>query len=291
MLRAENKANAQQNNQPQQPAADPNALARIEARLDAIQAEQRAKAAMQQPQQQPMMQMPMMQMPMQQPMMQMPMQMPMYGPQPYGMGGNGGNGGNSNDPVMVAELTRLKAENEAHMRVELERARTETERAKADAEIAKARAESGRMQQAQPQYTQPAPQPMYVQYAQPQPQPMPQAQPVAQQGQAPVVIQLPAQSETKHGADSNFSAETVGAIMASMMKNMGGEKPKEPKTVIEAESQPTVSNIPTVYPPDAVITTTTMVDTTKKPQTQRISREDNQNFDIDGFYDAFEDNK
>ncbi len=287
MLRAENKAQqqAQQNNnaQPQQnynaqPAADPTALARIEARLDAMQAEQRAKAAMQQP---------MMQMPMQMPMMpQMPMQMPMYGPMPYGgNGGMGGNGGSMNDPVMVAELTRLKAESEAHMRVELERARTETERAKADAEIAKVRAESGRYQQPQQAMYPQAP----VQYAQ-----APTAAPVQPQAQAvqPVIQQVPVAAQA-NAAEGNFSAADVGAIVASMMKSMGGRKPREQKTVIEAETQPVASTTPTVYPPDAVITTTTMVDTTKKPnQSQRITREDDGRlFDIDGFYDTFDENK
>ena len=287
MLRAENKAQqqAQQNNnaQPQQnynaqPAADPTALARIEARLDAMQAEQRAKAAMQQP---------MMQMPMQMPMMpQMPMQMPMYGPMPYGgNGGMGGNGGSMNDPVMVAELTRLKAESEAHMRVELERARTETERAKADAEIAKVRAESGRYQQPQQAMYPQSP----VQYAQ-----APTVAPVQPQAQAvqPVIQQVPVAAQA-NAAEGNFSAADVGAIVASMMKSMGGRKPREQKTVIEAETQPVASTTPTVYPPDAVITTTTMVDTTKKPnQSQRITREDDGRlFDIDGFYDTFDENK
>ena len=197
----------------------------------------------------------------------------------------GGNGGSMNDPVMVAELTRLKAESEAHMRVELERARTETERAKADAEIAKVRAESGRYQQPQQAMYPQSP----VQYAQ-----APTVAPVQPQAQAvqPVIQQVPVAAQA-NAAEGNFSAADVGAIVASMMKSMGGRKPREQKTVIEAETQPVASTTPTVYPPDAVITTTTMVDTTKKPnQPQRITREDDGRlFDIDGFYDTFDENK
>ncbi len=48
----------------------------------------------------------------------------------------------ANDPVAAAELIRLKAENEAHMRAELERARSEAERARMEAELARVRAES-----------------------------------------------------------------------------------------------------------------------------------------------------
>ncbi|MDE6104093.1 MAG: hypothetical protein K2G38_00185, partial [Clostridia bacterium] len=125
----------------QQPAADPNVLAEIKAELAEIKARQnieqqyRQSAAMQMPMAQPMMQMPMQ---MQQPMMPM-MQQPSYGPMPA----YGGQGGGMSDPVTFAEITRLKAENEAHMKSELDRARTESERAKAEAEIAKIRAESG----------------------------------------------------------------------------------------------------------------------------------------------------
>jgi len=51
-------------------------------------------------------------------------------------------------------------------------------------------------------------------------------------------------------------------------------------------SSPTAVETPTVYPPDAVITTTTTVDTTKpKPD---VSRDSERNFDIDGFYDKFD---
>ncbi len=48
----------------------------------------------------------------------------------------------SNDPVVAAELIRLKAENEAHMRAELERARSEAERARMETELARVRADS-----------------------------------------------------------------------------------------------------------------------------------------------------
>ena len=58
--------------------------------------------------------------------------------------------------------------------------------------------------------------------------------------------------------------------------------------VIQTETAPVTQ--PAVYPPDAVITTTTTVDTTKnqvKSQSRGESERD-RFFDIDGFYDKFE---
>ncbi|MDE7453920.1 MAG: hypothetical protein K2N22_05875 [Clostridia bacterium] len=76
------------------------------------------------------------------------------------------------------------------------------------------------------------------------------------------------------------SIEALGAIVAAALKNMGA--PALP--VAELPQQTEVSSPAEVkYPSDAVITTTTTVDTTKnKP----IRREED--FDVDGFYDNFE---
>ena len=103
------------------------------------------------------------------------------------------------------------------------------------------------------------------------------------------------------GNDESGLAEKFGQMMASMMKSMGVKPQEKPVEIqvqsVEAESQPTSVSTPTVYPPDAVVTTTTTVDTTKKnsshvqPRAARRSNDDGKMFDIDGFYDAFDENK
>ena len=231
---------------------DPNVLAEIKAELAEIKARQNMDLQQyRQPTVMPM------QMPMQQPIMQMPMQMPMpnYGPmQSYG--GQGG-GNNMNDPVMFAEITRLKAENEAHMKSELDRARTESERAKADAEIAKIRAESG-------------------QYA-------PRMQ--------TVIPERNYQVQPQTDAQRSISAEELGSIIGGVLKelNVPVEKRTSPKITVEEQTKPATVESPTVYPADAVVTTTTTVDTTKNKTAPRSLRsDDGRLFDIDGFYDTFE---
>ncbi|MDE6597962.1 MAG: hypothetical protein K2K60_04930 [Clostridia bacterium] len=103
-------------------------------------------------------------------------------------------------------------------------------------------------------------------------------------------------------------ANLVGALILSAM-NMANKQPaqpaEQPPQVIEAESQSGAVNTPTMYPPDAVITTTTTVDTTNRTR-ESASRTENRDsldsresrdsrmddiFDIDGFYDKFEGNK
>ncbi|MDE5942717.1 MAG: hypothetical protein K2H30_00735, partial [Clostridia bacterium] len=89
----------------------------------------------------------------------------------------------------------------------------------------------------------------------------------------------------------NYSAEEVGAIMAAMMRNMGVNpaelsqtKPAElPQSTEEGKNSASAS-----YPPDAVITTTTTVDTTKNGNARAKQTDDGRLFDIDGFYDNFE---
>ncbi|MDE7182253.1 MAG: hypothetical protein K2O41_04375, partial [Clostridia bacterium] len=76
------------------------------------------------------------------------------------------------------------------------------------------------------------------------------------------------------------------------LKNIAEPKANENKSmeqrVVEVEP-PVAVNTPTVYPPDAVVTTTTRVDTTKAQQPR--SRDDGRLFDVDGFYDTFDGNK
>ena len=84
--------------------------------------------------------------------------------------------------------------------------------------------------------------------------------------------------------------------MAAMMRNMGignaelpqASKPAElPQVTEESKNLASAS-----YPPDAVITTTTTVDTTKKGVDSNTVKSEQLNdgrlFDIDGFYDNFE---
>ncbi len=104
--------------------------------------------------------------------------------------------------------------------------------------------------------------------------------------------------------DVNMFAEKLGILMASMMRSMGVKAMPLPEIkpdstqVIEAESQPVAVNTPTMYPPDAVITTTTTVDTTTHGRDvdggergEGRARREEDIFDIDGFYDKFDDKK
>lgn len=91
--------------------------------------------------------------------------------------------------------------------------------------------------------------------------------------------------------NGDMNPDFIGAVIASALRNSGiapaalttAQNTDEPQTVEEK----TVPATPTMYPSDAVITTTTTVDTTKsKPITR--SRDEEANFDVDGFYDTFE---
>ncbi|MDE6612946.1 MAG: hypothetical protein K2K28_00110, partial [Clostridia bacterium] len=142
---------------------------------------------------------------------------------------------------------------------------TESERAKAEAEIAKIRAESG---QYAPRAQAAVPERSYA------------AQPVVQ----PIVQP---QAETSNV----FSPEMLGNIIGGVLKglNMPLEKEKVQKVTVEEQTKPATVDSPTVYPADAVVTTTTTVDTTKNKTAPRSLRsDDGRLFDIDGFYDTFE---
>ncbi|MDE7265547.1 MAG: hypothetical protein K2N52_04665, partial [Clostridia bacterium] len=105
----------------------------------------------------------------------------------------------------------------------------------------------------------------------------------------PAPVNQNVQTPAAMGANPDF----IGAVIASALRNSG----VSPAAIIataqnNAEPQPTVDersvpSTPTMYPSDAVITTTTTVDTTKAKPVMR-TREEDTNFDVDGFYDKFE---
>jgi len=216
--------------------------------------------AAQQPQQQPVQQQMPQQMPMQMPqMMQMPqyipvsMQMPMQMPQyPQNNFGPqpGYGGGGNNDGGAISRLENAFMSMRAEQRTD----------AKLENELLKLRLDMK-------DGNSPAPrQPVYEQ---------PTAAPNA----------------NANGNNAQL-AEQFGMMMAAMMKSMGvtPKAKEEPKPVLTESTLPTAVETPTVYPPDAVITTTTTVDTTK-PKIEPVSRDTERNFDIDGFYDSFDPNK
>ena len=105
------------------------------------------------------------------------------------------------------------------------------------------------------------------------------------------------QNNPQFNAAEGNNADMLGAVLASMVRNLASGQPmplkRQDYMEIAQNKEESVAAIapPTVYPPDAVITTTTMVDTTKK-KAQRLTRDKkDEMFDIDGFYDSFEENK
>lgn len=97
-------------------------------------------------------------------------------------------------------------------------------------------------------------------------------------------------------AGGDNAAAIAAAAAAAAIAAMNARQFKtgvEERKIIEAEaSSPTGVDAPTVYPPDAVITTTTTVDTTKKQSVSgrfKRTEEDANAFDIDGFYESFQD--
>lgn len=100
----------------------------------------------------------------------------------------------------------------------------------------------------------------------------------------PQPAQQPAQNDT--------AAITAAAVAAAVAAVTAQQKPEKEVRTVETETTKSVTvDTPTAYPPDAVVTTTTTVDTTKKaPQTatRSLKRDEGKMFDIDGFYDAFD---
>ena len=193
--------------------------------------------------------------PMQMPMM--PMQMPMsaqaYPQYPYGGSGDG-------LTELKSELAAMRAEQHATRDAEI-KAGQDLINAKMQTEFTKLRVPGYISQSAPIGYDGAISPAQFVQAAQ---------QPAAPQ--------------------TGIPAETVVAMLNAVMNGkLPAEKPQyEPVQVVEAETSPVTQ--PTVYPPDAVITTTTTVDTTKN-QIKSQSREESERdrfFDIDGFYDKYE---
>ncbi|MDE6105108.1 MAG: hypothetical protein K2G38_05480 [Clostridia bacterium] len=288
-LRAENRALQQQKQQQPVPQpqpqpqynADPNALARLEAEMAAMRAENKAMhQSMQQQQQMPVaqpmvmpMQQPMMQMPMQmqQPMMQMPMmQQPSYGPMPS-YGGNGGSADNGALARVEAQLNALQAQqrakDEAEHRAEMSAMRAEMKATKEAEQTAEFAALRNQM--------------LYGSSNNNTAQPALNAIPVIQ-------------AQPQQANNNPNSMDMLGALVVAALKNIAEPKANESKPmeqrIVEVEP-PVAVNTPTVYPPDAVVTTTTRVDTTKPQPQQTRSRDDGRLFDVDGFYDSFEGNK
>ncbi|MDE6868336.1 MAG: hypothetical protein K2J83_04255, partial [Clostridia bacterium] len=91
------------------------------------------------------------------------------------------------------------------------------------------------------------------------------------------------------------SAEVMGAIMAAFVKNMSSNSyvlpTAEPAQEQQSEAQTSIANASANYPSNAVITTTTTVDTTKNGSVRNKEADDGRLFDIDGFYDTFDGNK
>ncbi|MDE7453305.1 MAG: hypothetical protein K2N22_02735 [Clostridia bacterium] len=79
------------------------------------------------------------------------------------------------------------------------------------------------------------------------------------------------------------SMDMMGALVAATLRNMANGELAATQSVPELPQKTETTTPAAKYPSDAVITTTTTVDTTKnKP----IRREED--FDVDGFYDTFE---
>ena len=250
------------------------AKAKAEAEAEIAKMRAQAQAQMAQPMAMPQ-QMPMQQQYAQQPQMQqyaqqqaMPQQMPQPVPQPqyvqqpvYGpMPQSGGD-----LAELKAEIRALKAEQNAK---EFASMKSEFESMKMRMNIPQAQAQ---MPIQAPVAQMPAPAQGYAQY--------------------PATAQYAPPAQQLDDADMSQLAELI-AITWRKAKTLqsapAADKRTESRQVVQAETAPVTQ--PAVYPPDAVITTTTTVDTTKnsiKTQSKDESERD-RFFDIDGFYDKFE---
>ncbi len=268
------------------------AKAEAEAEIAKMRAQAQAQMAqpMAMPQQMPQ-QMPMQQQYAQQPQMQqqyaqqqaMPQQMPQQMPQPVPQPQYVQQPVYGPMPQSGGDLAELKAEFKKMREEQRSDVKLENELLKLRLDVKADNSASGRYQQA-PAFVQ---QPVYPQM------PAFGSQPVYPQ--MPVFPQIQQQSGVN--SDDSALAEKFGIMMAAMMRSIGATaqaasvpqiKEEAQPQVIQAETAPVTQ--PAVYPPDAVITTTTTVDTTKnqvKSQSRGESERD-RFFDIDGFYDKFE---
>ena len=186
-------------------------------------------------------------------------------------------------PQSGGDLAELKAEFKKMREEQRSDVKLENELLKLRLDVKADNSASGRYQQA-PAFVQ---QPVYPQM------PAFGSQPVYPQ--MPVFPQI--QQQAGVNSDDSALAEKFGIMMAAMMRSIGATAQAASVPQIKEEAQPQVVQTetapapqPAVYPPDAVITTTTTVDTTKnsiKSQSKDESERD-RFFDIDGFYDKFE---
>ena len=109
--------------------------------------------------------------------------------------------------------------------------------------------------------------------------------------QAGPMIMQSRESVPEHNAKQGMTAEILGEAILTAITKLVENKANAPVQAIPVSVEKS-NPVSVAYPPDAVVTTTTTVDTTKAPtapKPQRITREDdNKYFDIDGFYDTFE---
>ena len=79
--------------------------------------------------------------------------------------------------------------------------------------------------------------------------------------------------------------DMLGALVVAALKNIAtADKPATAPTAIPQSVEESTQGGHAQYPSDAVITTTTTVDTTKSKPVMR-TREEESGFDVDGFYD------
>ena len=98
--------------------------------------------------------------------------------------------------------------------------------------------------------------------------------------------QVKENNRTVSVGDHELTPEFLGAVIASAVRSNGVLPQSAPVAEIPQNVEESTSvSTPTMYPADAVITTTTTVDTTKKDATA-VRREREDSFaDVDGFYD------
>lgn len=86
-----------------------------------------------------------------------------------------------------------------------------------------------------------------------------------------------------------ISAELLGEAIVSAFTRLAANGAKPAELPAHTEQETATANSHAVYPPDAVVTTTTTVDTTQKPL-RRTERDGTRNdfVDVDGFYDSID---
>ncbi|MDE7453361.1 MAG: hypothetical protein K2N22_03025 [Clostridia bacterium] len=119
----------------------------------------------------------------------------------------------------------------------------------------------------------------------------PQMQQPMQMQQQPFVIVLDENGQVK-AMQQLAQPQMQPAFQPILITAPSEPKPAQKPVAQIADESASTASVPASYPPDAVITTTTTVDTTKKNEVQSFRRterdSDNSFVDVDGFYDAIE---